>query len=136
MAREGSSKYLNTAKSGKNDEFYTILSDIEKEIRHYTRHFRNKTVLCNCDDPRVSNFFRYFVNNFEKLALKELITTCYRNNKPDVFSDNKSDKGIYLKYCGEQKDQRLPDTAKIKPRDLNADGDFRSEECVSLLKKV
>jgi hypothetical protein len=75
MAREGSVKYLNTAKSGKNDEFYTILSDIEKELRHYTRHFTNKTVLCNCDDPRVSNFFKYFLNNFEKLGLKELIAT-------------------------------------------------------------
>ena len=72
MAREGSVKYLNTAKSGKNDEFYTILSDIEKELRHYTGHFRNETVLCNCDDPRISNFFKYFLNNFEKLGLKEL----------------------------------------------------------------
>ena len=62
MAREGSAKYLNTAKRNKNDEFYTILSDIEKELRHYTGYFKNKTVLCNCDDPRVSNFFRYFLN--------------------------------------------------------------------------
>ncbi len=79
MAREGSVKYLNTAKSGKNDEFYTQLSDIEKELRHYTKHFKNKTVLCNCDDPQVSNFFHYFSHNFEKLKLKKLITTCYKN---------------------------------------------------------
>ena len=136
MAREGSVKYLNTAKSGKNDEFYTILSDIEKELRHYTRHFTNKTVLCNCDDPRVSNFFKYFLNNFEKLGLKELITTCYQNDKPDLFSQHKSDKGIYFKYRGEQKDKRLPDPAKVKPCDLKGDGDFRSEECINLLKEA
>ena len=107
MAREGSVKYLNTAKSGKNDEFYTILSDIEKELRHYTGHFRNKAVLCNCDDPRVSNFFKYFLNNFQKLGLKELIATCYQNDKPDLFSQHKSDKGIYFRYRGEQKDEHL-----------------------------
>jgi hypothetical protein len=133
MAREGSAKHLNAAKSGKNDEFYTVLSDIEKELRHYARHFRNQTVLCNCDDPRVSNFFKYFLNNFEKLGLKELITTCYQNDKPDLFSQHKLDKGIYLKYSGEQKGQRLPDPAKVKPRPLKADGDFRSEECINLL---
>ncbi|HQG93481.1 MAG TPA: adenine-specific methyltransferase EcoRI family protein [Acidobacteriota bacterium] len=136
MAREGSVKYLNTAKSGKNDEFYTILSDIEKELKHYTRHFRNKTVLCNCDDPRVSNFFKYFLNNFEKLVLKELIATCYQNDKPDLFSQHKSDKGIYFRYRGEQKDKRLPDPTKVKPLELKGDGDFRSEECINLLKEV
>jgi hypothetical protein len=136
MAREGSVKHLNTAKSGKNDEFYTILSDIERELRHYTRHFKNKTVLCNCDDPRVSNFFKYFLNSFEKLGLKELIATCYQNDKPDLFSQHKSDRGIYFKYRGEQKGKRLPDPAKVKPLDLRADGDFRSEECISLLKEA
>jgi len=136
MAREGSVRYLNTAKSGKNDEFYTILSDIEKELRHYTTHFRNKTVLCNCDDPRVSNFFKFFLNSFEKLHLKELITTCYQNDKPDLFSQHKSDKGIYFRYCGEQKGKRLPDASKVKPRDLEGDGDFRSPECIGLLKEA
>ncbi|MGB6348072.1 MAG: adenine-specific methyltransferase EcoRI family protein [Methyloceanibacter sp.] len=105
-------------------------------MRHYTGHFRNKTVLCNCDDPRVSHFFKYFLNNFEKLGLKELITTCYRNDNPDLFSQHRLDRGIYLKYCGEQKGRRLPDPAKVKPRDLKADGDFRSEECVNLLMKA
>jgi len=136
MAREGSVKYLNTAKSGKNDEFYTILSDIEKEMRHYTSHFRSKTVLCNCDDPRVSNFVKYFLNNFDKLGLKALITTCYQNDKPDLFSQHKAVKGIYFKYHGEQKAKRLPDPAKVRPVDLEADGDFRSEECINLLKEA
>ena len=127
---------LHAAKASKQDEFYTQLSDIEKELRHYTKHFKGKTVLCNCDDPRVSNFFKYFINNFDKLGLKKLIATCYQNDKPDLFSQHKSDKGIYFEYSGEQKKQRLPDPAKIKPRDLKGDGDFRSEECVNLLKQA
>jgi hypothetical protein len=135
-AREGSGKYLNTAKSGKNDEFYTILSDVEKELRHYSRHFKDKIVLCNCDDPRVSNFFKYFLNSFERLGLKELITTCYKNDKPDLFSQHKSDKGIFFKYRGEQKGNRLPDPALVKPRELKGDGDFRSLECINLLKEA
>jgi len=136
MARKGAVKYLNTAKKGKNDEFYTILSDIERELKHYKKHFKNKIVLCNCDDPRVSNFFKYFLNNFEQLGLKELIATCYQNDKPDLFSQHKSDKGIYFRYRGEQKDKRLPDPARVKPRDLRGDGDFRSEECINLLEEA
>ncbi len=64
---------LHAAKATRQDEFYTQLSDIEKELRHYARHFKGKTVLCNCDDPRVSNFFKYFINNFEKLGLKKVM---------------------------------------------------------------
>lgn len=125
---------LHAAKATKQDEFYTQLSDIEKELKHYTAHFRGKSVLSNCDDPRISNFFRYFVNNFEKLGLRKLVTTCYKNQRADSFSKNDSERGVYFEYSGEQKKQRLPDPAKIKPRELTADGDFRSEECVNLLK--
>ena len=127
---------LRAAAASKQDEFYTQLSDIEKELVHYKKHFKNKTVLCNCDDPRVSNFFKYFINNFEKLELKKLITTCYKNQRADLFSKNDCERGIYFEYSGEQKKQRLPDPAKVKPRELKADGDFRSEECVSLLKQA
>src|SRR5437588_12567639 len=77
---------FRAAKASKQDEFYTQLSDIEKELRHYTKHFKNKAVLCNCDDPKVSNFFHYFSYNFEKLMLKKLITTCYKNCDADLFS--------------------------------------------------
>lgn len=126
---------LQAAKLTKQDEFYTQIADIEKELVHYKRHFQGKAVLCNCDDPRVSNFFKYFLNNFEALRLKKLITTCYCNEKPDLFSQHKSDKGIYFEYNGEQKSQRLPDPAKIKPHTLKRDGDFRSEECIELLKQ-
>jgi len=127
---------LHAAKASKQDEFYTQLTDIEKELRHYTKHFKNKTILCNCDDPRVSNFFKHFLNSFEKLRLKKLITTCYKNQQADLFSKNDSEIGIYFEYSGEQREKRLPDPTKIKPRKLKADGDFRSEECVELLKQA
>lgn len=67
---------IDKAKEAKKDEFYTQLDDINNELKHYREHFRGKTVLCNCDDPRVSNFFTYFAYNFEFLGLKKLITTC------------------------------------------------------------
>ena len=89
---------FHAAKASKQDEFYTQLTDIEKELKHYTAHFNGKTVLCNCDDPRVSNFFHYFSYNLEKLGLKKLITTCYKSCQPDLFSKNDSEQGIYLEY--------------------------------------
>ena len=70
-------RMLGSAKNAKQDEFYTQLSDIENELRHYRGHLRDKTVLCNCDDPYESNFFKYFAANFNKLGLKKLITTSY-----------------------------------------------------------
>ena len=79
-------KSLHEANKAKEDEFYTELSDIENELKHYKEHFRGKTVLCNCDDPRVSNFFHYFSYNFEKLGLKRLITTCYKNHDSDFYN--------------------------------------------------
>lgn len=127
---------LHAAKASKQDEFYTQLSDIEKELRHHTKHFKGKTVLCNCDDPRVSNFFKYFLNNFEKLRLKKLITTCHKNQQAEHFSKNDCERGVYFVYSGEQKIARLPDPTKIKPRELKGDGDFRSEECIGLLKEA
>jgi hypothetical protein len=124
------------AKASKQDDFYTQLSDIEKELRHYTAHFKGKTVLCNCDDPRVSNFFHYFSYNFEKLKLKKLITTCYKNQQLDLFSKQDSESGIYLEYDGNKKGNRVPDPAEIGIHKLRGDGDFRSEECIKLLKQA
>ncbi len=86
MAKESLNKNLHAAKSSKKDEFYTQLPDIEKELKHYKEHFKGKTVLCNCDDPRVSNFFHYFSHNFEDLGLKKLITTCYKNQERDLLA--------------------------------------------------
>ena len=73
-------KNLNSARKAKKDEFYTQISDIEKELQHYWAHFRGKTVLCNCDDPYESNFFKYFALNFNQLGLKKLICTCYNGS--------------------------------------------------------
>ena len=100
MPSKSPNRSLHAAKATKQDEFYTQLSDIEKELRYYTAHFEGKTVLCNCDDPRVSNFFHYFSHNFEKLKLKKLITTCYKNNDADLFSTHTCEKGKYLIYEG------------------------------------
>tara|TARA_Y100000590_G_C15724493_1_gene1014687 strand:+ start:124 stop:1083 length:960 start_codon:yes stop_codon:yes gene_type:complete len=136
MERSGANKYLNKAKLGKNDEFYTFLTDIEKEMVHYKKHFKNKTVLCNCDDPRVSNFFHYFSYNFEQLGLKKLITTCYKNQQRDLFSEHKSEKAIYLEYEGDKNNNKIPDPDEIGIKKLSSDGDFRSEECIELLKQA
>ena len=91
---------LSKAKRQKKDEFYTQLSDIEKELCHYKEHFRNKTVYCNCDDPKVSNFFKYFFLNFEHFGLKKLIATCYKNQNVDLFSQHDVEKSVGLIYEG------------------------------------
>ena len=135
-ARKGSNKLLNQAKSSKNDEFYTILSDIEKELKHYKKHFKNKTVLCNCDDPRVSNFFHYFSYNFEQLGLKKLITTCYKNQQMELFSTHDSERAIWLEYNGDKNKNKIPDPSEIGLHKFEKDGDFRSEECIELLKEA
>ena len=134
-ARKGSNKLLNQAKSSKNDEFYTILSDIEKELKHYKKHFKNKTVLCNCDDPRVSNFFHYFSYNFEQLGLKKLITTCYKNQQMELFSTHDSERAIWLEYNGDKNKNKIPDPGEIGLHHFEKDGDFRSEECIEILKQ-
>jgi hypothetical protein len=135
MVRIATNKFLTKARSGKNDEFYTILSDIEKELRHYKEHFKNKVIFCNCDDPRVSNFFHYFSYNFEQLGLKKLITTCYKNQQMNLFSEHKSERAIYLEYNGDKNKNNVPDPKEIGIRHLKGDGDFRSKECIELLKK-
>lgn len=127
---------LKEAKRNKKDEFYTQLTDIENEMRHYKEYFNGKTVLCNCDDPRVSNFFHYFAYNFEYLGLKRLITTCYKNQNPDLFSENKSEKAVYLIYDGDKNGNKIPDPKEIGIKELQGDGDFRSEECIALLKQA
>ncbi len=129
-------KNLNAAKEAKKDEFYTQLEDINNELRHYREHFRGKTVLCNCDDPRVSNFFTYFAYNFEFLGLKRLITTCYKSQNMDLFSQNKSEQAIYLIYDGDKNANNIPDPEEIGIHPLKGDGDFRSRECIELLKQA
>lgn len=127
---------LHSAKNAKKDEFYTQLADIENELKHYKDHFRGKTVFCNCDDPRVSNFFHYFSHRFETLGLKKLITTCYKNQDMNLFSQNESEKAVKLEYYGDTDGNKIPDIVEIKKVELQGDGDFRSAESIALLKEA
>lgn len=150
---------LNAAAAAKRDEFYTQISDIEKELRHYRKHFAGKTILCNCDDPFESNFFKYFVLNFNRLGLAKLIATCYagspivytqmnlfgepeevvqaeREKKPykvevtQVY-DTSGDGGVDMLDVAE-----LFRTGKNALEMLEGDGDFRSPECLALLDEA
>src|SRR3989339_1812896 len=157
--------HLTNAKRAKNDEFYTQYGDIQKEIAAYLEYnsdvFRGMVVYCNCDDPFESNFFRYFVLNFNKLGLKRLITTSYKpspvaNTQLGLFGDDKT----LTKSKGRPKinankfiinevhdidgdgEFNLKDVAKqLKANKhnewtpLEKDGDFRSDECINLLKQ-
>lgn len=166
---------LGAAKTAKKDEFYTQLTDIEKEVRHYKKHFRDKVVLCNCDDPFESNFFKYFVLNFNKLGLRKLIATCYstspiRGRQFDYTVDIDGQISFFIE--SEQSNSLLAgktaapskkpykavvttvydktgdggismlDVAKLFEsgentlEELLGDGDFRSEECINILKEA
>jgi hypothetical protein len=124
------------AKAAKEDEFYTQLSDIERELKHYRAHFKGKVVYCNCDDPWVSNFFHYFAYNFEKLGLKRLITTAYKSQHWDLFSQNDAEQAISLQYEGDKQGNRVPDPKEIGINALQGDGDFRSPESIALLEQA
>ena len=120
-------KNLHQAKDNKNDEFYTRLEDIEAEISQhedYVKHFKDKVVLCNCDDPESSNFFVFFKLHFKQLQLKKLITTHF---KPDGKSSYK------LEWCGEMLNDDMVNLVKTP---LEGNGDFRSEECIEILKEA
>ena len=150
-------KTLSNAKDAKNDEFYTQLEDIEKELKHYREHFNGKTVFCNCDDPYESNFFKYFAMNFNALGLKKLIATCY-NGSPvqgnelllqfDLDAPDEPRKVAHKIEITEVKDANgdgavdLSDVRYLLQNDKNVisilkgNGDFRSPECVELLKEA
>ena len=117
---------LHAAKAAKNDEFYTLLTDIEKEMSYYKDFFKGKIVYCNCDDARESNFFKYFSKNFEFLGLKKLITTGYKAEG----------KGVVLVYEGDKNGNHKVEDNEIVVRELEGSGDFRSEECVEFLKEA
>ncbi len=127
---------LHKAKRAKADEFYTQLSDIENECRHYKEHFKGKTILCNCDDPRVSNFFFYFSQNFEHLGLKKLIATCYKSQDINLFSEGNTEKAVYIVYEGDKNGNKKVDDNELDIKELQGDGDFRSKECIELLKEA
>lgn len=136
MCAKSGTALLTKAKLAKKDEFYTQLGDIEREVMHYREYFCGKTVLCNCDDPRVSNFFHYFSYNFEFLGLKKLISICYKNQERDLFTTKATDRAIWLEYDGDKNGNRIPDPEEIGIHYLDGDGDFRKEESINLLKRA
>lgn len=151
MANVNSS--LNKAKTEKKDEFYTQLVDIENEMRHYRKHFKGKTIFCNCDDPFESNFFKYFVLNFNRLGLKKLIATCYTGSPIagkqlslfDVLGDEGKKDTPYKAIVTSVYDitgdggvdmfdvAELFKTGENTLEELHGDGDFRSQECLDLM---
>ncbi|MEA3494812.1 MAG: adenine-specific methyltransferase EcoRI family protein, partial [Bacteroidota bacterium] len=133
MARKATNKLLQKAKKSKSDEFYTQLSDIESELQHYKSHFENKVVYCNCDDPRISNFFNYFALNFKELGIKKLISACYREQKMDLFNIEKSESGFFYEYTASEGETIIPSSTDIIH--FKGDGDFRSAESIELLKQ-
>ncbi len=126
---------LRTARRVKQDEFYTQLTDIENELKHYRDYFKDKVVYCNCDDPRISNFYQYFSLKFEDIGLKKLITTCYKNNNVDAFSNNDCESAAYIVYTGAKNGNNMPAKNITDKKNLKEDGDFRSKECIKLLKQ-
>ena len=150
-------RILLSAKKQKADEFYTQLSDIEKELRHYKEQFRNKVLFCNCDDPYESNFFKYFAMNFNFLGLKKLIATCYEgssiantqlslfDDEPIEYKTTKSPHKIEIvavdDYNGDGSfdladvEYLLANKENVLTR-LKGNGDFRSSECIELLKEA
>ncbi len=149
-------KNLNAAKTAKKDEFYTQLGDIERELQHYWPHFRDKVVLCNCDDPYESNFFKYFALRFNQLGLKKLICTCYDGSpvmgtELSLFAldqQGEQKKVAYKVEITEVSDVNgdgavdLADVEYLIQNDKNVlsslqgNGDFRSRECIELLKQA
>lgn len=149
-------KNLTAAMTAKKDEFYTQMTDIERELQHYWQHFRGKTVLCNCDDPYESNFFKYFALRFNQLGLKKLICTCF-DGSPVQGNELMLDFGVFA-----EEPKRVAYKVEItEVRDLNDDGavdladvqyllkndknvisllkqhgDFRSQECIELLEEA
>ena len=149
------SSNMHAAKADKKNEFYTQLTDIERELQHYWPHFRGKTVLCNCDDPYESNFFKYFALRFNQLGLKKLICTCYNGSSvqgnelqlPFVFDDDEPKKIAHKVVITEVKDLNgdgavdLSDVRYLLKNDKNVistlkTGDFRDPECIELLKEA
>src|SRR4026207_2087769 len=122
MASKVLNRSLTEAKKTREDEFYTQLPDIERELRHYKTHFKGKVVYCNCDDPRVSNFFHYFSYNFEKLGLKKIIATCYKSQTAELFTQSDSEQAIYLEYEGDTNNNSVPDPEEIGIEPLKGDG--------------
>jgi len=157
MEQKSLNKNLHSAKKQKNDEFYTQFVDIDNELWHYKEYFAGKVIYCNCDDPYESNFFKFFALNFELWGLKKLIATCYKGspiaNKQLILFDDESDENKTTRSPHKIEITEIPDinqdgavnltdvklllsSDKNHLTRLNSDGDFRSQECINLLKEA
>ena len=134
MSRNATNQLLQKARKSKSDEFYTQYCDIENELQHYTKHFKDKVVYCNCDDPNTSNFFRFFANNFKKLELKKLIASCYKDSCFDLFQFEETENGFYCEYNGETDFDGNP--VPTKTISFKGNGDFRNKENIELLEQA
>lgn len=150
---------LRSADKAKKDEFYTQLADIEVEMKHYRKHFRDKVVFCNCDDPYESNFFKYFAMNFNYLGLKKLVATCY-SGSPIIYEQlTFFGENVLMEQASSEKKPYKIEITEVEDADgdgavtladvehllrnkknvltlLEGDGDFRSPECVEILKQA
>jgi len=133
MTRKVQHSLLRNAKTNKNDEFYTQLSDIESELQHYKSHFKNKIVFCNCDDARISNFYKYFASNFNELGLKKLVAACYKKQERNLFNTKEDESGFFVEYTSTERKKNKLSATNIIP--FKGDGDFRSAESIELLKQ-
>lgn len=123
---------LKKAKKNKNDEFYTQLIDIERELQYYEKHFAGKTIFCNCDNPVNSNFYKYFVDNFKRLKIKKVIASCYVDCSINLFNSNEDNHGFYYEYTGKESEKKYPNMEDVTF--FKSNGDFRSEESINILQ--
>lgn len=132
MKKKKNNNLLIKAKKNKNDEFYTQLVDIERELKFYKQHFENKVVYCNCDNPLLSNFYKYFVDNFESLKIKKVIASCYIDDT-NKLENNEISNGFYYQYSGGKNEKKYPTIEDVTF--FHGDGDFRSNESLKLLEE-
>ncbi len=123
--KKSSNTFLRKANSAKKDEFYTQLTDIEKELGHYKEHFKDKVIFCNCDDPEESHFWKYFSMNFEYLGIKKLVATHFETEKPSYK----------IEIIGDRNEDGKINSLDIIRTPLKQNGDFRSPECIEILKE-
>lgn len=133
MARNMPRALLTDAKTNKRDEFYTQLCDIESELSHYEQQFSGKVIYCNCDDPNISNFFKYFYINFDRLKIKKLVASCYKPQNTSLFESVVPEQATYIECNSGGTDLNLIDE-NIKC--FSGDGDFRSAESIKLLMQA
>ena len=131
-------KLLNKAKTDKKDEFYTQLDTIGAEMPHYARHFADKVVYLNCDDPRESKFFEYFVENFNQLGLKKVIVSCFKAQTNNLFDIGDNESAVWTEYSGTPaySGSIVDILGSIGLNEFKGDGDFRSPEAVDLLAQA